>query len=274
MNSGVSKRINKKGRVFFRSSFTFRSKHISLGSFETAQNAHSAYLDALSLVSSDSSLDIGDYDGEKHTVSFEKWVTVINFRDNGLYIKTPIYLRRKYFDYYLSPTEVMKFDADDLFYYSHHKIMRRGGHFFVSDFGMQVNLPSRYGIRSFAVAGRDYFFLNGDPLDFRYGNLKIVNRYFGVRLEKELPKKIYLASIHVNGIIIIGRYEDELKAAVAYNKAADLIEQTGFKRKYERNYIDDLSENEYLNIYKSVKFKKGFLNLVFSSSDQVKSRQE
>ena len=274
MNSGVSKRINKKGRVFFRSSFTFRSKHISLGSFETAQNAHSAYLDALSLVSSDSSLDIGDYDGEKHTVSFEKWVTVINFRDNGLYIKTPIYLRRKYFDYYLSPTEVMKFDADDLFYYSHHKIMRRGGHFFVSDFGMQVNLPSRYGIRSFAVAGRDYFFLNGDPLDFRYGNLKIVNRYFGVRLEKELPKKIYLASIHVNGIIIIGRYEDELKAAVAYNKAADLIEQTGFKRKYERNYIDDLSENEYLNIYKSVKFKKSFLNLVFSSSDQVKSRQE
>ena len=155
----------------------------------------------------------------------------------------------------------MKFDADDLFYYSHHKIMRRGGHFFVSDFGMQVNLPSRYGIRSFA-------------LDFRYGNLKIVNRYFGVRLEKELPKKIYLASIHVNGIIIIGRYEDELKAAVAYNKAADLIEQTGFKRKYERNYIDDLSENEYLNIYKSVKFKKGFLNLVFSLSDQVKSRQE
>ena len=34
--------------------------------------------------------------------------------------------------YYLSPSHVLKFDPDDLFYYSSHKIMRRGNHYFVA----------------------------------------------------------------------------------------------------------------------------------------------
>lgn len=72
----------------------------------------------------------------------------MNFRDNGVYIKTPIYLRRNYFEYFLSPTLILKFDIDDLFYYSSHRIQKRGGHLFVSDYGMQYNILSRYGIKS------------------------------------------------------------------------------------------------------------------------------
>ena len=84
---------------------------------------------------------------------------LINFRDNGIYFGTPIYARPKFFYYYLSPVDVLKFDIDDLFYYSSRKIMKRGEHLFVADYGMQVNILNRYGIRSFAVAGKDYLFL-------------------------------------------------------------------------------------------------------------------
>ena len=89
---------------------------------------------------------------------FWKWVILINFRDNGIYFGTPIYARTKFFYYYLSPTYVLKFDIDDLFYYSSRKIMKRNGHLFVADYGMQVNILNRYGIRNFAVPGKDYIF--------------------------------------------------------------------------------------------------------------------
>lgn len=85
------------------------------------------------------------------------------------------------FYYYLTPHHVLKFDLEDLFYYSSHKIMRRGNHYFVSDYGMQLTLTSRYGIKSYAVPGRDYCFRNGDPTDFRRENLQIHNIYHGVR---------------------------------------------------------------------------------------------
>lgn len=59
--------------------------------------------------------------------------------------------------------------------------MRRGNHYFVSDYGMQLTLTSRYGIKNYAVPGRDYCFRNGDPTDFRRENLQIHNIYHGVR---------------------------------------------------------------------------------------------
>ena len=58
-----------------------------------------------------------------------------------------------YFSYYLSENEELKFDIDDLFYYSNHKIMRRGGHLFVSDYGMQISILSRYEIMLHKVNG-------------------------------------------------------------------------------------------------------------------------
>ena len=260
---GVYKRVDSKGRDRFVASFTYRSKHISLGSFEKMETANSAYSEALDLVSDKSQKSLDDYEAAMN-LNFEKWVTIINFRDNGLYIKNPIYLRRKFFEYYLSPTEVMKFSAEDLFYYSNHKIIRRGRHFFVADYGMQANILHRYGIRSFAVAGKDYIFLNGDNLDFRYENLKIINRYTGVRLEKQFPKPSYVVKIHIKGSVIVGRYTDEVTAAIAYNKAVRLLMDGGFKRKYELNYIDILNKTEYENRLKEVKLSKRFLRLISS----------
>ena len=260
---GVYKRVDSKGRDRFVASFTYRSKHISLGSFEKMETANSAYNEALELVSDKSQKALDDYEAAMN-LNFEKWITIINFRDNGLYIKNPIYLRRKFFEYYLSPTEVMKFSAEDLFYYSNHKIIRRGRHFFVADYGMQANILHRYGIRSFAVAGKDYIFLNGDNLDFRYENLKIINRYTGVRLEKQFPKPSYVVKIHIKGSVIVGRYTDEVTAAIAYNKAVRLLMDGGFKRKYELNYIDTLNKTEYENRLNEVKLSKRFLRLISS----------
>lgn len=267
---GVYQRMTKEGTLSFRASFTFRSKHISLGSFSKKEQAFLAYKEALFLVQNANTI-IEDFDEKKHLLPFEKWVSILNFRDNGLYVRTPIYLKRKFFYYYLSPHEIMKFDVDDLFYYSTHKIMRRGNHFFLSDYGMQVNLLSRYGIRNFAVAGKDYFFLNGDTLDFRYENIKIVNRYFGVKLEKEFPKPIYAARININGSVIIGRYEDEISAAIAYNKAISLLRDIGFSKKYEENYIEGIDTPSYHSRYHTILLQKSFLNLISSLKDSEKN---
>ena len=107
---------------------------------------------------------------------------------------------------------VLKFDIDDLFYYASHKIMKRGGHYFVADFGMQVNILNRYGIKNYAVCGRDYSFKNGDSTDFRRENLIIHNKYHGVLIVPGKTGPLYRARIHVKGNFIIGTYRTiELK---------------------------------------------------------------
>ena len=262
---GVYKRVDSKGNERFVASFTYKNKHISLGSFDSEKGANSAYNEAIVLTSTKSRKTIEDYD-ESATLDFEKWVTIINFRDNGLYVKNPIYLRKRYFEYYLSTSDIMKFSADELFYYSNHKILRRGRHFFVADYGMQVNILSRYGIRNFAVAGRDYVFVNGDDLDFRYENIKIINRYTGVRMEKQYPKPVYVVKINIRGAVIVGRYEDEVKAAIAYNKAVDHLADKGFTKNYEQNYIDDLNTAQYESIYDKTEFSKNFMKHISSLS--------
>lgn len=260
---GVYKRVDSKGKNQYIASFTYKAKHISLGSFENSSTAHTAYNEAVSLISNNSNITINDYD-ENVKLNFEKWVTIINFRDNGIYIKNPIYLRKKFFEYYFSPSEVMKFSAEDLFYYSHHKIVRRGRHYFVADYGMQANIMHRYGIRSFAVPGKDYIFLNGDNLDFRYENLEIINRYAGVRLEKKFPKPIYVVKINIRGSVIIGRYDNEVIAAIAYNKAALLLMEGGINKKYELNFIEELNTSEYEEKMAEVKLSKKFLRFIDS----------
>jgi len=253
MLAGVYEAVKKNGERYYRASFTYRNKHISLGSFETEEAAHEAYILAGELMAGDSnSLSISSYPVKGCALSFEKWVVLINFRDNGMYIKNPIYLKRRYFIYYYNEEIQLKFDVDDLFYYSEHKIMKRGGHLFVADYGMQVNLLSRYGIKNHAVCGRDYRFVNGDNTDFRYGNIEVINRYYGVRKEKQL----YTTRIHVVGDIIVGRYETEEEAAVAYNVAADLLETEGAKKAYPRNYLEGLSGENYKKLYQNVSIAK------------------
>lgn len=268
---GVFRASRKDGTVYYRASLTCNSKHISLGSFATEEEAGRAYLTGCRLlgrtardddaeVSEAAHPEILDYD-ENTGIGFDKWVALINLRDNGIYCSGPIYLRNKYFDYYLDRDTVLRFDATELFYYTHHSIQRRGGHLFVADYGSQISVLTRYGIHSYSVCGRDYYFKNGDRLDFRSSNVIVINRYNGVTCETLAGRTSYTTKIHINGDRIVGRYDNETDAAIAYNKAADLLEAAGVRSGFNRNYLEDLSSAEYRIRYARVKVSKGIRSL-------------
>ncbi|BCN32230.1 hypothetical protein [Anaeromicropila herbilytica] len=252
---GVFVAKKKDGSTYYRSSITFRNKHISIGSYSTNEQAHQAYIEANTILT-DSSIYIEDYDTSTPLLTLSKWIVLVNFRDNNIYFKNPIYIKEKYFLYYLDGKTILKFDVDDLFYYSNHKIQKRGGHLFVSDYGMQVSILSRYGIKNYAVLERDYQFANGDPTDFRYGNVQIINRYHGVNRIQHKGTFIYVAKIHLNGDYIIGKYKKEEEAAVAYNKAVHILQSKGFDKNFPTNYITEIDEIEYAKIYNMVKISK------------------
>jgi len=254
MLAGVYIAYKKDKTLYYRSSITYKNKHISLGSFAEELTAHNAYLEATNILS-DNTINIEQYN-KKKLLSFDKWVSLINFRDNGIYFKNPIYLYPKYFLYYMTPDDVFTFDVDDLFYYSNHKIMRRGGHLFVADYGMQVNILNRYGIKNFAKPGKDYIFVNGDETDFRYRNIHIINHYNGVTKSEKNGRPVYTAKIHINGDYLIGRYESESDAAIAYNKAIDTLEEKGVSIRYTKNYIDGLNQAMYDERYDKIKISK------------------
>lgn len=276
---GVYQAFKKDGSIYYRASITYRNKHISLGSYATEMIAHYAYIEATDILVN-GKFDIDDYAiGSKdlysfknvtvndkqfpkecypsnRCLSFHKWVVLMNYRDNGIYFKNPIYLKNKYFEYYFDTNLVLKFDIDDLFYYSHHKIMKRGGHLFVSDYGMQVTILSRYGVKNFAVAGRDYRFVNGDNTDYRYTNIEIINKYYGVTKLIVKGKPIYVAKILINGDYIIGKYRSEAEAAIAYNKAAKILNNKGLKKDFQLNYVTEIDEIEYARLFNMVKISK------------------
>lgn len=247
---GVFKAVKKDGTEYFRSSITYQRKHISLGSYDNEEDANAAYYEADQLLK-DNSLGIENYQAD-NILSFEKWVILINFRDNRMYFGTPIYVRPKFFFYYLSPDYILKFDTDDLFYYSSHKIMRRNGHLFVADYGMQVNILNRYGIKNYGVAGKDYVFINGDPTDFRRSNLKIINIYQGVSRETKKGKTLFKAKINLPGSYTIGTYKTEEEAAIAYNKAIDVLKKAGVTRNFTPNYMEGISPAYYADLYSSI----------------------
>ena len=259
---GVFPATKKNGTVYYRSSITYKQKHISLGSYDTPSKAFGAYLEASSIIEK-KSLSLNDYSIHR-VLPFGKWVTLINFRDNNIYIATPIYLRQNYFEYFLSPEQVLKFDIDDLFYYSSRKIMQRGRHFFVADYGMQVNIANRYGIKNYAVQGRDYRFVNGDPCDFRYENIEIFNKYHGV-IRKESQKGVkYVTKIHINGNYTVGTYLTDTEAAIAYNKAIDILKKAGVTKNFVPNYLEDLSPSVYADIYSKLHISSKILNYTVS----------
>ena len=252
---GVYSAVRKDKSTYYRASFTYKNKHISLGSFELEEDAHEAYLNALELVQ-DPALLIDDYDAGVYRIPFEKWVILCNFRDNDVYIPNPIYVRPRMFYYYFAPGDFYIFSSEDLFYYSAHKIQRRGGHCFVADYGSQIGILSRYGIKSHAVAGKDYVFLNGHHQDLQYSNIKVINAYHGVTLESNGR---YSVKIHVNGYLKVGTYPDAIEAAIAYNKAADILKEAGIDRQFATNYIDGISPKSYADIYTSLKISETIL---------------
>ena len=252
---GVYAAIRKDHTTYYRASLTYRAKHISLGSYECAEDAHQAYLIAGRLLS-DTSVSLNDYKTDS-LLSFPKWVSLLNFRDNGIYFSTPIYVRPKFFYYYFTLSDFFIFDLEDLFYYSTRKISRRGGHYFVADYGMQVNIMSRYGIKNYAVEGRDYRFINGNRQDMRYENIEIINRYNGVNRINEGSKTRYQVKIHVKGNITVGTYNTETEAAIAYNKAIDLLKKAGVDKAYTPNYLEGISPAAYADLYSSIKISSG-----------------
>ena len=256
--TGVYTAKRKDGTIYFRASLTYRNKHISLGSHENQKKAHEIYLTATALLS-DSSIRLEDYT-EDAPLAFAKWVSLINFRDNGLYFSSPIYIRPRFFYYYFSPTEFFIFDKDDLFYYSSRKISRRGGHYFVADYGMQVNIMSRYGIKNYAVEGRDYRFINGNRNDLRYENIEIFNRFHGVSAIQEKGRTGYLVKIHVKGYVKVGTYDTETEAAIAYNKAIDLLKKAGVDKAYSPNYMEGIAPDVYAGLYHSIQVSSRLLD--------------
>lgn len=260
---GVYLAFKKDGTKYYRSSITYQNKHISLGSYKEEIKAHHAYLEAQSILTDDT-IAIIHYSLEKNTLSFEKWVILINFRDNHLYIKNPIYLYKNYISYYLDINLELKFDIDDLFYYSSHKIMKRQGHLFVADYGMQVNILSRYGIKNYAICGKDYLFVNHDTTDFRYANIVVLNKYYGVEQIDKKNTKMYQVKIHVNGNYLVGTYPDEITAAIAYNKAVDILKKAGLDKNYQTNFCTEISSKEYAEIYSNIKISKKLLNFTLT----------
>ncbi|MBQ2802984.1 MAG: hypothetical protein IJF07_03705 [Lachnospiraceae bacterium] len=255
---GVFSAVKKSGEVYYRASLTHQRKHISLGSFESPILAHNAYLEGQRLLM-DTTVSLSDY-SRLSPLSFEKWVCLLNFRDNRIYLGNPIYVKQKFFYYYLSPTHILKFDIDDLFFYSSHKIMCRGNHYFVADYGMQLNIASRYGIKNYAIPGVDFNFINDDPTDFRRENLEILNIYHGVRCtQQKNGQYVYTVRIHIKGNYVVGKYSTELEAAIAYNKAIDILKKNGVSKNYTPNYIDGLSPSKYAEIYSDIKISPKIL---------------
>lgn len=255
---GVYTAKHKDGSVYYRASLTHRNKHISLGSFDNPHKAHEAYKLASSLLE-DARMNLNCYQ-EDSALPFSKWVSLLNFRDNSIYFATPIYIRPRFFYYFFSLSEFFIFDLEDLFYYSSRKISRRGGHYFVADYGMQINIMSRYGIKNYAVAGRDYRFVNGNDQDLRYENIEIINRYNGVQAVTRNGITRYQVKIHVRGNINVGTYDSETEAAVAYNKAVDLLKKAGVSKAYTPNYMEGMSPGAYADLYNTVKISSNILH--------------
>lgn len=261
MLAGVYPHTQKDGTMIYRAGIHYKNKHISLGSYDTQQDANTAYTEAGQILRNpDFSLEKALY--TSMTLAFEKIIILLNFRDNGMYIKTPIYLHQNYFSYYLTQEEELKFDIDDLFFYSQHKIMKRGGHLFVSEYGMQTNIHSRYGIRNHAVVGKDYLFVNGDVHDFRYSNIEVINPYYGVTKETNNGAVFYKVRIHINGNFLIGTYSSAAKAAIAYNKAVDLAKAHGIHKNFPANFVEELSAKEYADLYTKVKISANYLRFL------------
>ena len=255
---GVYLGKKKNGEIYYRSSITYMGKHISLGSYSSELEAHYAYKEAHKILQT-SDIYIEHYSSSMY-LKLEKWVSLINYRDHKIYIKNPIYLKKNYFLYYLSIKEVLKFDIDDLFYYSSHKIMKRNGYLFVADYGMQVNILSRYKIKNYAIPGKDFEFVNGDPTDYRYENINNINPYYGVVSVTKNSKTLFMAKIHIHGDYIIGYYKSMIEAAIAYNKAVDIFHKKGLHKNFFTNYIENLSPKTYADIYSRLKISKKILN--------------
>ncbi|MDE6318962.1 MAG: hypothetical protein K2M22_04520, partial [Lachnospiraceae bacterium] len=59
--------------------------------------------------------------------------------------------------------------------------------------------------------------------------------------------------IHVKGNVKVGVYRSEVEAAVAYNKAIDLLKKAGIDKAYTPNYMENMSPDAYASLYSSIR---------------------
>ncbi|MCR5396168.1 MAG: hypothetical protein K6E64_01745 [Lachnospiraceae bacterium] len=259
MLPGVFLAKKKSGEEYFRAAITKFNKRISLGSFSTEKEAYQAYEEAKMLYEN-RDIDPLNLRSYIQYLPFEKGITILNHRDYKTYIKTPIYLRQGYFSYYLEGVGELKFDNDDLFYYSSHRILNHDGHLYVNDYGMQYGILARFGIKNYAVAGKDYTFANGDSMDYRYSNIVVINKYHGVTYHEEKDVPYHESRIHINGEYIIGRFSTDAEAAVAYNKAVDAAVDAGVEKNFIQNYVLEYTPKEYAEVYTNITLPEKYLD--------------
>ena len=84
-------------------------------------------------------------------------------------------------------------------------------------------------------------------------NIIILNRYRGVHQFAEKGFVKYKTVIHVKSNYVVGKYNTEAEAAIAYNKAADILLKNGIKKQFQQNYVEDLSPSQYADIYMKLK---------------------
>jgi hypothetical protein len=63
----------------------------------------------------------------------------------------------------------------------------------------------------------------------------------------------YKAVIHIRSNYVVGKYASEAEAAIAYNKAADILIKNGIRKNFIQNYVEDISASQYADIYTKVK---------------------
>ena len=85
--------------------------------------------------------------------------------------------------------------------------------------------------------------------------------YTGVQQIIKNGLTAYKVRIHINGDFVVGVYPTEKEAAIAYNKAVDLLHAKGLGKNYTTNYLEDTSSIEYASIYNSVKISNRLRNL-------------
>jgi hypothetical protein len=243
--------ITKNNQITYRVYYPYYKKKIYLGLYKDLASATHAYDYVDQIMHSQKNLATC-VQTSKAFISFHKLIILLNYRDTKLYFNKPIYLDGYFFSYYLDENTKLIFDKEDLFFFSTHTLGKRGGYLYVENGISQTSLLSRFGIPNYSKVGKDYFFKNENPLDFRRENLIVNNTFIGVSKEIKYKKEVYVARITLKNTLIIGYYETATQAAIAYNKAAMLLMDKNPKKQYTLNTLDYLTASEYSQIYESV----------------------
>jgi hypothetical protein len=229
----------------YRVYYLHRNKRIYIGLYDKEENAKKAYQLVDSLMHNSQPISAFKPD----LINFKKYVSLINFRDHSWYSTQPIYLYDTFFYYYFSPTCYLTLDKRDLLFFSTHTIGKKNNYIYIQYPFCKVSILDRFGLNTTCQYGKDYCFRNGNRLDFRRENLEILNIYKGVKKIDTSKNSHYVAQIYTDRPIIIGHYDSAISAAIAYNKAADYVEQLLPHKNYKRNDLSFLTQAEYDTLY-------------------------